>query len=53
MCADAAGEVVSVMGNRDMGAREVRGCRERERDRRQKIRVHYILGLIREMKAVN
>lgn len=52
MCADAAGEAVSVMGNRDVGVREVRGCREREIGR-QKIRVHYILGLIREMKAVN
>lgn len=54
-CADAAGGVLSVMGNRDAGGGGKRGWRvQGGRDRGgQKIRVHHVLGLIREMKAVS
>ena len=49
-----------MMRNSIVGPREARRCGERERERRererrgrQKIRVYYVLGLIREMKALN
>lgn len=53
-CADAAGGVLSVMGNRDAGggAREVGGCREGEIGGTENQGAPD-LGLIREMKAVS
>lgn len=46
MCADGAGEVESVMANRDVGAREVRECRKRERERDRERKSGYTLSWV-------